>query len=82
MAKKRKSSKPNKTESNEPQPAEKKSSSQPRTELQNLISALETKDVPMLKSSLPQWTAEGEDENIVDSPSFLMETQPLRQNRN
>ena len=53
MAKKRKSSKPNKTRSKEPQPAEKKSSSQPRTELQNLISALETKDVPMLKSSLP-----------------------------
>ena len=71
MAKKRKSSKPNKAESKIAQPAEEKSSSQPRTELQNLISALETKDVPMLKSSLPQWTADGEDENIVDSPSFL-----------
>ncbi|TFG18666.1 MAG: hypothetical protein EU530_08610 [Promethearchaeota archaeon] len=71
MAKKRKSNKPNQTESDELQPAEEKSSSQPRTEIQNLISALETKDVPMLKSSLPQWTADGEDENIVDTPSFL-----------
>ena len=82
MAKKRKSSKPTKIDSNETQPEEDKSSSQPRAELQNLISALETKDVPMLKSSLPQWTADGEDENIVDSPSFLMETQPLHPNQN
>ncbi len=71
MAKKRKSIKPNQTESDALQPAEEKESSQPRTEIQNLISALETKDVPMLKSSLPQWTADGEDDNIVDSPSFL-----------
>jgi len=69
MAKKRKSSKPKKQESSE---QEENSTAQPRAELQNLIHALETKDsIPMLKSSIPEWTADSEDENIVDSPSFL-----------
>lgn len=71
MAKKRKSSKPKKKDSTESKPAEEKASTQPRAEIQNLIRALETKDVPMLQSSPPQWTAEDEDANIVDSPSFL-----------
>ena len=71
MAKKRKSSKPKKKDSTEPKPAEEKAKTQPRTEIQNLIQALETKDVPMLQSSTLQWTAEDEDANIVDSPSFL-----------
>jgi hypothetical protein len=71
MAKKRKSSKPKKKDSPEYKPEEEKTTTKPRAEIQNLIRALETKDVPMLKSSLPQWTAEDEDVNVVDSPSFL-----------
>ena len=72
MAKKRKSNKPVKQDSSDTQPKSDKSSSQPRTEIHNLIHALEAKDnIPKLKSSIPEWTAESEDVNIVDSPSFL-----------
>lgn len=66
MAKRRKSS------NQEPDAQAEKSNAQPRAEIHNLIHALEAKDsIPMLKSSIPEWTADAEDENIVDSPSFL-----------
>ncbi len=72
MAKKRKSSKSKKQDPNDTQEKPERNSGQPKTEIHNLIAALETKDnVPMLKSSISAWTNEGEDENIVDSPSFL-----------
>jgi hypothetical protein len=69
MAKKRKQAK--KQEVKESKLEQKEVTTQPKTEIQNLIQALETKDnIPMLKSSLPEWTADGS-QNIVDSPSFL-----------
>ena len=69
MAKKRKQAK--KLESKEPKSEVPKETSQHKTDIQNLIQALEAKDnIPHLKSSIPEWTADGS-QNIVDSPSFL-----------
>jgi hypothetical protein len=73
MAKKRKS----KTSEFDALEAE-KPTSLPRAEIQNLIHALETKDsIPMLKSTILEWTSESEDENIVGSPSFLEDNSTL-----
>ncbi|MBN2155434.1 MAG: hypothetical protein JW776_05280 [Candidatus Lokiarchaeota archaeon] len=69
MPKKRKSAK---QEDYEEEIIPEKISTQPKTEMQNLIKALETKDsIPKLKSSIPEWTTDVQDKNIVDSPSFL-----------
>ncbi len=71
MAKKRKSSKPNNQDTEEDQNSS-ESKTRHKIEIQNLIIALEAKDtVPMLKSSISDLTGQNEDENIVDSPSFL-----------
>ena len=68
MAKKRKSKDQKKQDASDIQPEIDESTPQPRAEIQNLIQALEVKDiVPRLKSE----ESESVNPNIVESPSFL-----------